>query len=186
MNQNLLFENNYTYYCLLICTGIVLGCCYHYYIKTNNTAIPSQNTQNIQNIQNTQNNVLLTNEEIEAIVNENAVTVGNSDNMSSIIDSDSDSDTDVNSDYQSSYDSDNESYFENILNEEDVFFINVDFNVCPIEELKFFEFKSFFAREIVEHSISDAEIMEFISWYSEAELCTNWINDQFLSIISIL
>jgi len=63
---------------------------------------------------------------------------------------------------------------------------NVDFNVCPIEELKFFEFNSLYAREIMEHSISDEEIMEFLSWYTEEELATNWINDEFLTIISIL
>jgi len=40
---------------------------------------------------------------------------------------------------------------------------NVDLDVCPIEELKFFEFSSLYAREIMEHSISDEEIMEFIS-----------------------
>jgi hypothetical protein len=38
----------------------------------------------------------------------------------------------------------------------------------------------------VEHSISDEEIMEFISWYSEADLMSNWINDTFLALISIL
>jgi hypothetical protein len=40
---------------------------------------------------------------------------------------------------------------------------NVDFDVCPIEELKFFEFSSLYQREIIEHFISDEEIMEFIS-----------------------
>jgi hypothetical protein len=40
---------------------------------------------------------------------------------------------------------------------------DVDFNICPIEELKFFEFTSLYSREIIEHEISDAEIMEFLS-----------------------
>jgi hypothetical protein len=28
--------------------------------------------------------------------------------------------------------------------------------------------------------------MEFLSWYSDEELTTNWINDDFITIISIL
>jgi hypothetical protein len=38
----------------------------------------------------------------------------------------------------------------------------------------------------MEHSISDDEIMEFLSWYSDEELATNWINNDFITIISIL
>ena len=180
MNQSFLFENNYYNYGILICTGIFLGSCYYFWIRTNTTAIPPQNNPN----PNTPNMEAFTNEEIEAIINENATTVANNDNIDFITDSDSESDFY----YDNEIDSDTQSLLDtsDLLNEQEIFFLNVDFNVCPIEELKFFEFKSFFAREIVEHSISDAEIMEFISWYSEAELCTNWINDQFLSIISIL
>jgi hypothetical protein len=40
---------------------------------------------------------------------------------------------------------------------------NVDFDVCPIEELKLFEFTSLFYREMAEHHISEADVMEFIS-----------------------
>jgi hypothetical protein len=39
----------------------------------------------------------------------------------------------------------------------------VDFNVCSIQELKLFEFTSLYARELIEHSISEEEIMEFLS-----------------------
>ncbi len=101
----------------------------------------------------------------------------------------SESETDVESDYQSTFEteSDRTSDFESIINDEDIFFMpNVDFDVCPIDELKFFEFNSLYAREIAEHAISDDEIMEFISWFSDEDLATNWINDVFLWCISQL
>jgi hypothetical protein len=128
-----------------------------------------------------------THEEIEAIINENAITVRNSENIDDIIDSDSDTYTERTSEYESvlasSYNTDDE----DIINNPDIFFMpNVDLDVCPIEELKFFEFTSLYARELIEHDISDEEVMEFISWFSEAELLTNRINDLFLDIISIL
>ena len=150
MNTNLLFDNNLTYYTVLIASGIILGCCLCYLFNSNQTAILNPNIE------------AFTNEEIEAIVNENAVTITNSENIEAIIDSESD--TDVESDYQMYFDSDSTSDTESILNDPDIFFMpNVDFDVCPIEELKFFEFSSLYSREIIEHSITDEDIMEFIS-----------------------
>jgi hypothetical protein len=106
----------------------------------------------------------ITNEEIDTIINENMVAVTNG-NVEDFI-TDSDSETEVEFDTQSTFDSDSDitSDTESILNDPDLFFMpNVDFDVCPIEELKFFEFNSLYAREIVEHAITDADIMEFIS-----------------------
>jgi hypothetical protein len=151
-NNPLLFDNNLTYYCILIGCGIIIGCTLYYFTTSNNTPIPAT-SENIGT---------LTNEEMEAIINENAVFVRNSANIDAI--SDSDSDTDVASDFQTMFDSDTTSDTESILNDPDLFFMpNVDFDVCPIEELKFFEFTSLYQTEIIEHSISDEEIMEFIS-----------------------
>ena len=155
MNQSLFFENSYSYYGILICTGIFLGCVYYFLIRTNTTPNPSQNIPNTQNIE------ALTNEEIETIINENATTVANNDNIDFIIDSDSESDfyfdNEIDSDTQSLIDT------SNLLNEQEIFFLNVDSNVCPIEELKFYELNSLFAQEILDHNISADEIMEFIS-----------------------
>jgi hypothetical protein len=39
---------------------------------------------------------------------------------------------------------------------------------------------------MAEHHISEADVMEFISWFSKEELATNWINDLFLFAISLL
>jgi hypothetical protein len=104
----------------------------------------------------------LTIEDIEAIMNENIVSVSNA-NIEDYI-TDTDSSTELETDYQSTFDSESSSDTESILNDPDLFFMpNVDFDVCPIEELKFFEFSSLYSREIVEHYISDEEIMEFIS-----------------------
>jgi hypothetical protein len=152
MNYNLFFDNNLNIYYFCIGSGFILSCTLYYLIRSNYIAIPTKNME------------ALTHEEIEAIMDENAVTVINSENIDAITDSDSDTDTYITSDYQSTFGSDSTSETENILNDPDLFFMpNVDLDVCPIEELKFFEFNSLYAREIIEHSISDEEIMEFIS-----------------------
>jgi hypothetical protein len=153
MNLDLLFDNNFTYYGTLIGFGVILGFSYYYLISSNTIAIPINNIE------------ALTNQEIENIVNENAATITNKEHIDSIIYTDSDSETEVQSDNQSLFasDSDSSSAFENILNPDIFFMPDVDFNICPLNELKFFEFSALYAREIVEHNISDEEIMEFIS-----------------------
>jgi hypothetical protein len=63
---------------------------------------------------------------------------------------------------------------------------NVDLDICPIEELKLYEWTYRYSRELEEHSISEEDIMEFLSWFSKEELATNWIDELFLFIISLL
>ena len=121
MNNNFLYDNNLTDYGIIICCGLILGCSIYYLIRSNNIAIPSENIEALTN---------------EAIVNENAVTIINNENIDAIIDSDSD--TDIESDYQST--SDNESILDFDFTDLDLFFMpNVDFDVCSIQELKLFE-----------------------------------------------
>lgn len=171
MNYNLLFDNNLTEYGIFIGCGLILGCTLIYLIKSNYTAIPSKNIE------------ALTNEEIEAIINENAVTIGNNENIDAFIDTDSE--TDVESDYQSI--SDNESILDFDITDLDLFFMpNVDFNICSIQELKFFEISSLFYREIAEKAVTDEELMDLICYFSDAELLTNSINDFILLVISFM
>jgi hypothetical protein len=151
MNNNLLLENNQnldiSY--LLIGAGFIIGCTLCYLIISNYAAIPTNNTEAI------------TNEAVETI-NENMEPLTNG-NVEDIL-TDSDTETEVEFDSQSTFDSDSTSDTESILNDPDLFFMpNVDFDVCPIEELKFFELSSLYSREIVEHFITDEDIMEFIS-----------------------
>jgi hypothetical protein len=102
----------------------------------------------------------LTYEEIETIINENMEPFTDGDVEDFITDSDFESDVVS----EMHFDSDSTSDIESVLNDPDIFFMpNVDFDVCPIEELKFFEFSSLYSREIIEHDISDEDIMEFIS-----------------------
>jgi hypothetical protein len=169
MNNNLLFDNNFTDYGILIGCGLILGCSLIYLFRSNYTAIPSKNIE------------ALTNEEIEALVNENAVTIINNENIDAIIDSDSD--TDVVTDYQTT--SDNQSILNVDLTDLDLFFMpDVDFDVCSIQELKFFEISSIFQREIAENLVTDEELMELICGFTDIELATNSINDLILLIIS--
>jgi hypothetical protein len=103
-------------------------------------------------------------EEMEEIFNENMVNSSNQNVEELISDNDSTSTSDF--DYESSFHSDSDSTTdtESILNDPDLFFMpNVDFDVCPIEELKLFEFNSLYAREIEAYHISEDEIIEFIS-----------------------
>jgi|ERR1700761_88140 hypothetical protein len=171
MNNTLLSNNNFFDYTILIGCGVILSCTLFYLIRSNYTAIPSKNKE------------ALTNQEIEAINNENTLTKINNQNIDAIIDNDSDFDTDVDSqstsDYGNLIDSASSSDFEDIVEEEELFFLprsvtegtdrgefimpDVDFNVCPIEELKLFEISSLYAKELAEYSISEETLMEMIS-----------------------
>ena len=171
MNNNWLLDNNIDFYYILIGSGLILGCTLYYLIKSNYTAIPTKNMEP------------LTYEEIETIINENMEPFTDGDVEDFITDSDFESDVVS----EMHFDSDSTSDIESVLNDPDIFFMpNVDFDVFPIEELKFFEFSSLYSREIIEHDISDEDIMEFISWFSKEDLATNWINDVFVTIINLL
>ena len=180
MNKNSVWNYLYPDYEYdLIVLGVILGCTIAYLIISNCTANPSNNME------------ALTNEEIETIINENMVPVSN-ENTDNFI-TDSDFDTEVESDnsswFNSDSDSDSDSVSEaaNILVDRNIFFMpDVDLDVCSIEELKFFEFCSLYAREIEEHHITAEDIMEFLSWFPQEFLFTNWINDYFLAVILII
>jgi hypothetical protein len=176
MNYNFLLDNKIFDYGPWIGLVVILGCYSYYLIKSNYTSIPSNNTE------------ALTNTEIGTIVNENMEPISN-ENIDNLI-TDNDSDTNVGTESQESQtmvNSDSSSEYESVSSDEDSFIMpDVDFDVCPIEELKLFEFTSLYSTEIQEHDISEEEIMEFLSWFTREELATNWINDVFLFIISLL
>ena len=148
-DNNLILDNSLNFYYIFIASGLILTFSVYYLFLSNNT----NQHQNIEAI---------TNEEIEVILNENAVNVINA-NIDDF--TDSDYDTELDSEYLSTFDSDSDSTSDNesIINQDTFFMPNVDFDVCPIEELKHFEFTSLYAREIAEHYISDEEIWEFLS-----------------------
>lgn len=182
MNINLLHDKDLTNYGILIACGLILGCSIYYLISSNvnnTTAIPNPNIEGF------------TNEEIEAIFNENRdITAISNENIDKFI-TDSDFDTDVESEYQSTFEYDSSSDNESILDEPiadlDLFFMpNVDFDVCPIEELKFFEWTSLYAKEIAEHSVTDEDIMDFIEESTKEELLSNQIDELFLLAVSLM
>jgi len=187
MNFNLLLANNLFNCGPLILLGIIFCCyligfwfiikCYSYYlIISNNTAIPSKKA--------------LTNKEIGTIVTVNTLPISNV-NIDNLI-TDSDSETYVGSDPQLSdsqtmFNSDSSSDNESVSSDTDSFIMpDVDLEVCPIEELKLFEFNSLYSTQIQEHSVTQEDIIEFIECFSKEELATNWINDAFLFVISLL
>lgn len=178
MAKHLLHTNQIIDYGILIGSVLILGYSL-YYLSTNNyTAIPSTNVEG------------LTNEEIENILNENMQPVlnGNIDNIITESDFDTDSEylTQSTLDNDSAWDSDSSSDSENILNPDIFYMPDVDFNVCPIQELKLFEFNSLYAKEIEEHGLDDEEIMEFLAMFSDDQLATNWINELFELALSLL
>lgn len=169
-NTNLLFDNTLTYYGILIGCGVILGCSFSLYqlIRSNYTTIPSKNI------------VDFTNEEIEAIVKENAIVVSDSD-----YDSESDHDTEVLFDYQST--SDTESSSDDDIADLDLFYMpNVDFDVCSIQELKFFEISSLYYKEIAANNVTDEELMQLICYLTEDQLLTNKINNFIYHIITTM
>nr|UEP17232.1 hypothetical protein [Lactarius zonarius] len=172
MTNTLLSNNNLFDYGILIGCGLILGCSVFYLIRSNYTANLPTNTE------------ALTKQEIEAIINENAETISNA-NIEEIL-TDSDFSTDVVSDYDNGFETDSTDSTVDI-EELDLFIMpDVDLNVCPIEELKLFEFNSLYAREIEENDLDDEEILNFLSLFTEDELLTNKINELFLYAISLL
>nr|YP_009487181.1 hypothetical protein [Russula compacta]AWB36083.1 hypothetical protein [Russula compacta] len=185
MIDNLISNNNLFDYGIYIGCGLILSYSVYYLIRSNYIA-------NLPN-----NRKVLTNQEIETINNENMVSNSN------IEDFITDSDFDTESDYEniSAYDSASSADFYEIINDPDFFFMpsfvskfkhvefimpDVDFNICPIEELKLFEFCSLYSTEMAEHSVTQEEMMELICLFSEKDLATNWINDLLLTIIELL
>jgi hypothetical protein len=183
-NENLSREE-----AILICFGLFISYSIFFWIKIScfDTPIKHLTNEDMEAIEALMNEDMehFIDEDIEAIMNENIVSVSNA-NIEDFI-TDSDSSTELETDYQSTFDSESSSDTESILNDPNLYFMpNVDFDVCPIEELKFFEFSSLYAREIAEHYITDEDIREFISWWSKEELATNWINEFFVMTISLI
>nr|YP_009504193.1 hypothetical protein [Lactarius hatsudake]AWX52890.1 hypothetical protein [Lactarius hatsudake] len=189
MTNTLLSNNNLLDYGILIGCGLILGCSVYYLIRSNYIANLPTNTE------------ALTNQEIEAIINENAITVTNNENIDAIIDDDSDFSTDVDSQSVSNLDWASLSDFDEILADQELWFLpwfdgllnpgefimpDVDFNICPIEELKLYELSSLFSREMAEHSVSEEDLRELISMFTVEDLATNWINDAILCLIKLL
>lgn len=172
MTFNLLFDNNLIYYGTFISCGLILGCVYCYLVRSKYTVIPSKNIE------------ALTNGEIEAIVNENTVTITNNENIEAINDDDTESDVDS---YYDCITSHFETLDEVDITDLDLFFMPyVDFDVCSIQELKFFEISSIYSKEIAEYYITDEQLMDIICYFTDTELATNDINDFILLIMSYL
>lgn len=170
MIKELISDNNLSDYGILIGCGLILCCSVYYLIISNNIANLPNNTE------------VLRNQEIEVINNDNMVP--NSDIEESL----TDSDTTSNSENMSEYERINMADLEKILQDPDLFFMpyfkskykdvefimpDVDFNICPIQELKLFEFCSLYAKEMSEHSITEQDMMGIISSFQEKDLATN-------------
>jgi hypothetical protein len=50
---------------------------------------------------------------------------------------------------------------------------DVDLNVCPLDELKLFEFQALYSKEMAEHSVSEDEMLELIREFSDRDLASN-------------
>lgn len=196
MILNLLLNNNLEFYYILIGFRLILCCIFYYLIKNNK----NKNKNTVILIRNIK---AFTYEEMAIVMshNENRVIVSNETNETYedidifLIDNDPDYDPDVESVYYSSFDSDSDSSSDfnfddnDILDDLNLFgppIINVDFNVCTIQELKLFELSSLYARELEIHQISEEEIIEFISWFTDEQLASLWINDFFIWCITIM
>lgn len=176
MNYISVYDNSLNIYYVCISSGFVLISSLYYFFRSNNIAIPTQNME------------AFTHEEIEAIIKENATTVINSENIDDIIDSYSDTDTEISSDYESLFPSATTADFDEILKDPDLLFMppfeskfklskfimpDVDLNVCPLAELKLFEFCSLYGQEMAEHSITEEDMMELLGMFQEKDLATN-------------
>lgn len=159
MNYNLIFDNNFNLYYILIGSGIILSCSLYYLLKKNNTENLNINTE-IKN-----------NEDIPHISDEIIETM-----------TDSDYESDNASDYLSPFDC--ERNIEIYTDELDLFFMpNIDTNVCSIHELKHYEISSLYREELEASHITDEKLEEILGIFSVEDLCTNDINESILLII---
>ena len=174
----------YTDFGIYVTCGFILCYTLYYVYNLNYTKNPTKNMETPAT-----NNNILTEEEIEAIFQEEGNTTAVSSEHIDYI-TDSDYDTDTTSDYQTSINShsDNESEIdmEAYVEAADLFFMPyVDLKVCPIEELKLFEFNWLYWKEIWASGLTQEEIMEFLEMYKE-DLFTNKINDTFLWALDVI
>lgn len=185
MIENLISDNYLSDYGIFISCGLILSCSVYYLIRSNYIANLPNNTE------------VLTNQEIGNITNDNMLP-----NIEDFLtDSEIETEFETESESESAYDWASSTNFDEILKDQDIFILppfeskfkdvefimpDVDFNVCPIQELKLFEFCSLFGKEMVEHSITEEEMMELICLFPEKVLATNWINDLLLAIIELL
>ena len=191
MNYNNLIDNNLTNYGIVcgIAFGIYLSYSFYNWIRNNsndNTPINIEalTTEDInEGLTKKEGDEGFTNEEIDAIISDNAdrVSVITDENIDAIIDTDSESD--IASEYDIYFD--DESVADIDIAELDLFFMpNVDFDVCPIQELKYYELTALYPNELAEKSITEEELMELLYYIPEEKLATNWINELILFIIS--
>lgn len=162
MNYNLIFDNNFNFYYILIGSGFILSCSLYYLFKNNNIENLNINTE----IKNNEDIPHISNEIIDAIT-------------------DSDFESDNASDYLSPFDC--ESNIEIYTDELDLFFMpNIDPNICSIHELKHFEICSLYREELEASYVTDEELEEILGIFSVEDLCTNDINESILLIITNL
>jgi hypothetical protein len=186
INSNLLYEQDFSGYFIIIGCGLILGCSLYYLFSSNNTPIPTTNMEPLSSETiPTTNMEILTDEEIENYINESMET-----NSTEYIDNYiTDSETDTESDNDTPFNSDSSSDIESIIDHRDLdlfYMPNVDFDVCSLHELKFFELSSLYAKEIAEKEVTEEDIMDFIESYTDEELLTNKINDLFALAVSLL
>ena len=175
----------YTEFGIYIACGFILCYTLYYVYKINHIENPTKNMETPATDRN-----IMTEEEIEAIFQEEGNSTAVSNEHIDFI-TDSDYETDTTSDYETSINShsDNESQIdmEAYIEEADLFYMPyVDLNVCPIEELKLYEFNWLYWEEIWASGLTQEEIMEFLEIYTQEELLTNAINDVFLWALDVI
>jgi hypothetical protein len=174
MHKNLILDNQLTDYGLVIGCGLIIGFSLLYLIISHYKAIPSENME------------ALTHETMEAISNEDSHLrdISNKNIDSNL--TDSDSSTDSESDHDTVFDSDSSSDTdtENVEEQLEIYYLPfVDLDVCSIQELKLFEIHSLYSKQIAENNLTDEDLMEIISFFTDAELCSIYVNQWIIVAI---
>jgi len=186
MTTNLIMDNHLIEYGLFLGCGVIIGTYIYYLFKPDciyDTKFPTEDIDAIlaettaNSNQNTDQNLtdsgLNTDSDSDRILNTDSETDSDLNT-----DSETDHDTPWNSD--SSSDSDSE---EIVIPEDTHFIPNVDFDVCSLHELKLFEIKSLYSRQIAENNLTDEDLMEIITFFSDADLCSLWVNNWIIVAI---
>ena len=99
------------------------------------------------------------------------------------LNTDSETDHDPVFDSDSSFDTDTDT--ENVAEKLEIYYLPfVDLDVCSIQELKLFELHSLYSEQIAAKNLTDEDLMEIITFFTDAELCSIYVNQWIIVAIN--
>jgi hypothetical protein len=167
MHTNLIINNYLSDYGLLIACGLIIGFSSYYFLKSNFKAISSKNMEALR----AENMEAISQAKIDPNLTDSDLNTDSETDHDTVWDSDSSSDTDTDT--------------ENAAEQLEIYYLPfVDLDVCSIQELKLFELHSLYSEQIAAKNLTDEDLMEIITFFTDAELCSIYVNQWIIVAIN--